>query len=66
LYPAAANSKHWPKRIGCIRLGATRTRDIDGRRAKQVDLVVESFQLLGRRLALAAEPGAESAMEGAT
>ena len=28
---------------------ATRTREIEGQRVKQVDLVVESFQVLGRR-----------------
>jgi hypothetical protein len=33
---------------------ATRTREIHGHRLKQVDLVVEGFQLLGGRLALAA------------
>jgi len=44
---------------------ATRTREIDGHRVKQVDLVVESFQLLGRRLAMAGEPGEEPVVEGA-
>jgi single-strand DNA-binding protein len=43
---------------------ATRTREIDGHRVKQADLVVESFQLLGRRPALAGEPREEPAMEG--
>jgi hypothetical protein len=31
----------------------SRTRKLEGRRVKQVDLVVESFQLLGRRLTVA-------------
>jgi len=44
---------------------ATRTREIDGHRVKQVDLVVESFQLLGRRLAVAGETGEEPVVEGA-
>ena len=44
---------------------ATRMREIDGHRVKQVDLVVEGFQLLGRRLALAGEPGEEHVVEGA-
>jgi single-strand DNA-binding protein len=44
---------------------ATRTREIDGHRVKQVDLVVETFQLLGRRLAVAGEPSEEPAVEGA-
>ena len=44
---------------------ATRTREIDGHRVKQVDLVVESFQLLGRRLALAEETAEEPVTEGA-
>jgi single-strand DNA-binding protein len=29
---------------------ATRTREVEGHRIRQVDLVVESFQLLGRRI----------------
>jgi single-strand DNA-binding protein len=44
---------------------ATRTREIDGHRVKQVDLVVERFQLLGRRLAVASELSEELAVEGA-
>jgi len=43
----------------------TRTREIDGHRVKQVALVVESFQLLGRRLAVAGEAGEEPVVEGA-
>lgn len=43
----------------------SRMREIEGHRIKQVDLVVESFQLLGRRLAVAGEPGEEPVVEGA-
>jgi len=44
---------------------ATRMREIDGHRVKQVDLVVEGFQLLGRRLVAAGEAAEEPAVEGA-
>lgn len=44
---------------------ATRTREIDGHRVKQVDLVVESFQVLGRRLAVASDGGQEPEVQGA-
>jgi len=44
---------------------ATRTREIDGHRVKQVDLVVEGFQLLGRRPVGDGDPGTEVTVEEA-
>jgi single-strand DNA-binding protein len=43
----------------------SRVREVEGHRIRQVDLVVESFQLLGRRLAAAGKADEESAVEGA-
>ena len=46
------------------RLGS-RVREVEGHRIKQVDLVVENFQLLGRPLTASADTGEEPAVEGA-
>ena len=46
------------------RLGS-RVREVEGHRIKQVDLVVENFQLLGRPLAASGDSGEEPAVEGA-
>jgi single-stranded DNA-binding protein len=46
------------------RIGS-RVREVEGHRIKQVDLVVENFQLLGRPLAASGDAGEEAAVEGA-
>jgi single-strand DNA-binding protein len=46
------------------RLGS-RVREVEGHRIRQVDLVVDSFQLLGRAVAATGERGEQAAMEGA-
>jgi single-stranded DNA-binding protein len=46
------------------RLGS-RVREVEGHRIKQVDLVVENFQLLGRPLTAPGDTGEEPAAEGA-
>jgi hypothetical protein len=40
-------------------------REVEGHRIKQVDLVVENFQLLGRPLTASADTVEEPAVEGA-
>ena len=46
------------------RIGS-RTREVEGHRIRQADLVVESFQLLGRAVAATGEPGEQAGIEGA-
>jgi hypothetical protein len=40
-------------------------REIDGRRIKQMDLVVENFQLLGRPLTAAGDADEQALVDGA-
>ncbi len=44
---------------------ATRTREVEGHRIRQVDLVVESFQLLGRRVDRSGDAGGQATGEEA-